>query len=115
MQSRSAPKSLVSRPHLTIQSRQSRSQRTTVGEIEIEPLQRPSPSAVYPLSPTGVQVTVRTSVRGDSSYFGRPTAELGGESSPAYMGDGLELNDSRRHLNAPDDDDYFAASGSSLI
>ncbi|CAE6495168.1 unnamed protein product, partial [Rhizoctonia solani] len=107
MQSESAPKSLVSRPRLTIQSRQSRSQRTTVGEIQVEPLQRPSPSAA-PLSPVGVYVSVRTSVRGDSSYF-RPNDE----SLPTYMGDGL--GDSRRNLNAPDDDDYFAASGSSLI
>ncbi|CAE6392055.1 unnamed protein product [Rhizoctonia solani] len=113
MQSKSAPKSLVSRPRLTIQSRQSRSQRTTVGEIEVEYLQRPSPSAsAYPLSPTGVQVTVHTSIRGDSSYFGGPSVH-GDESLPAYMGGGL--GDSKRNLNGSDDDDYFAASGTSMI
>ncbi|KAG8758054.1 hypothetical protein FRC11_004082 [Ceratobasidium sp. 423] len=116
MQSKSAPKSMVSRPRLTIQSRQSRSHRTTVGEIGVESIQRPSPSAAaHPLSPTGVQVTVHTTVRGDSSYFDRPTVQLGDESLPAYVGDGLGPNDPRRHLHVPDDDDYFGTGGSSMI
>ncbi|KAH7335073.1 hypothetical protein B0J17DRAFT_618176 [Rhizoctonia solani] len=116
MQSKSGHKSMVSRPNLTIQSRQTRSHRATVGEIEVEPIQRPSPSALHPLSPTGVHVNVHTSVRGDSSYFGRPTVQLGDESLPAYVGDGLGLGDSKRYLNVhDDDDDYFAAGGSSII
>ncbi|CEL58388.1 hypothetical protein RSOLAG1IB_08495 [Rhizoctonia solani AG-1 IB] len=97
MQSRSAKSGIVSRPHLTVQSRHARSQRSTVGEIEVEPLQRPSP--VHPLSPTGVHVSVQTTTRGDSSYFG----------------DGLGQRDSKSHIHTNNDDDYFAASGSSLI
>ncbi|ELU44424.1 hypothetical protein AG1IA_01550 [Rhizoctonia solani AG-1 IA] len=77
MQTKSAKSGIVSRPHLTVQSRHTRSQRTTVGEIEVEPLQRPL--AAHPLSPTGVQVTVQTTTRGDSSYFGGPTVQLGDE------------------------------------
>ncbi|KAF8725205.1 hypothetical protein RHS02_08338, partial [Rhizoctonia solani] len=113
MQTKSAKSGIVSRPHLTVQSRHTRSQRTTVGEIEVEPLQRPL--AAHPLSPTGVQVTVQTTTRGDSSYFGGPTVQLGDEALPSYVGDGLGLNDSKRHIHTVDDDDYFAASGSSII
>jgi hypothetical protein len=80
-------------------------------------------------------VTVQTTTRGDSSYFGRPTVTLGDEELPAYVGEGLA--GSKRHNDADDDEearlpphpnqryragagglaseDCFAASGPSVI
>ncbi|KAB5589346.1 Transmembrane protein [Ceratobasidium theobromae] len=122
----------------------------TLGEIRVEPrspvsVQRPpvvhrrttssgSPRS-DPLTPMsgrmgGVQVTVHTSVRGDSSYFGRSgTVTLGDEELPAYVGEGLspdckhpygygygrQLHPSSSASSADHAEDCFSASGPSVI
>ncbi|KAF8748686.1 hypothetical protein RHS01_10637 [Rhizoctonia solani] len=110
---KSAKSGIVSRPHLTVQSRHTRSQRTTVGRSRWSPCNGPwrpirSVRREY-------RLPFKTTTRGDSSYFGGPTVQLGDEALPSYVGDGLGLNDSKRHIHTVDDDDYFAASGSSII
>ncbi|QRV84438.1 hypothetical protein RhiJN_12454 [Ceratobasidium sp. AG-Ba] len=77
-----------------------------------------------------VQVTIQTTVRGDSSYFGRPsggTVVLGDEELPAYIGEGL--SDMKRRSDEDEEErlpphpnqryhtgsDVFAASGPSVI
>ncbi|KAG9080374.1 hypothetical protein FRC06_006665 [Ceratobasidium sp. 370] len=90
----------------------------------------PYASPATPEVGPGVHVTIQTSVRGDSSYFTRPsggTVVLGDEELPGYIGDGL--SDSKRRSDEDEEErlpphpnqryhtgsDCFATSGPSVI